>query len=194
MARKPGRRLPRAEKLAPLVRQPSRPPVEIDTKLATVAGLAIIAALLAASALHVSWASGGTWGIEEGLGAAGARSVERGEAGALAGIWIIVALLLLSGVIVAGRLGWLGDRFGAFYRWGARTLFVVFLVRAILGFITSGTAVGDAAGDHATWDLFLISPLTLILAVLTGLVALSSLGPGEGRPPEDVRQIGRAHV
>ena len=119
-----------------------------------VAGLILSVALFAASLLHVYWALGGTWALEESIG----------EGNPLPPGW---SIWLVAGGLVMAALGILGqiELWGRFVsrrllRAGTWILFVSLVAVTILNAFTG-----------RFWEMVIIAPFCAVLALLTLVVA-----------------------
>jgi len=131
------------------------------------AGYGAAAVLAALSALHLFWAAGGRWGRS----AAVPTTVENRAvfAPSRTATLVVAALLAASAAILVGGVGGWDPR--ALFRLGCVGIAIVLFARSIgdrryIGFLKR---IGDTQfGRRDTW---LYSPLCLLLAAVTSVVA-----------------------
>ena len=139
--------------------------------LAQPLGTVAVPILALLSALHFYWAFGGTRGLALAMPFDGERFVWRADPIGLGGF---AFFMLVSALLLAGRLGWLGTlEPRALFEWGSWAVAVVFLLRAIGDFryIGFGKKVWDTR--FARLDTFAYSPLSLLIAAAAFSAALA---------------------
>ena len=142
--------------------------------LAQPLGTVAVPILAVLSALHFYWAFGGAWGLAWALPSDGERFVWRADPIGLAGFGFF---LLVSALLLLGRLGWLGSlEPRALFEWGSWTVAVVFLLRAVGDFRYVGFGKKVWETRFARLDTFVYSPLSLFIAVAALSAALSPAG------------------
>lgn len=136
-----------------------------------VRGLGVLTAvtLAALALLHIFWASGGKWGRGAAVPTSGgSRLFNPSPTGTAA----VAAALLSATYILLGQLGWWGSPLPRWvFYWGTWGISLTFLARAVGEFKYLGFFKQVRDTDFALWDSWLFSPLCLLIAVSSGVVA-----------------------
>ena len=118
------------------------------------AGYMLATALLLVGALHAYWALGGQWGLATVLG-------EGNPIPPAAAVWAMVIGIVIAALIVLGKIGVWGRFLPAWpFACGSWALCAAFAAVALLNL-----------GSGRSWEMLLIAPLCLLLAVLAAAVA-----------------------
>jgi Protein of unknown function (DUF3995) len=132
-------------------------------------GVLVAAIFAILGLLHIYWAMGGNFGSEVGVPTIeGKRAFEPTVTATL----LVATALFIAMLVVLGQIGFLGKSIPPWiFRVGTFGISLVFLLRTIGNFKTVGFFKQIHDTPFAYWDTWLFSPLCLVIAVMTFLVA-----------------------